>query len=698
MNKYHASRPYCPEQNGISERKNRTLNDAMRTLMHTSSLPPSLWQEAIMNAVYTQNRIVRKDEILAPIELFFNSRISKPFFMEFGNPVFVTTIQSTRSKLSPHATVMKFLSVDNTHKGFRLWDGSKIVINRNIRPKTNLNIEFNESRHLISSHKEAPEVVPTLRRSERLKEKTNSNTALSLNLSDPLAEPRTFNQALKCVEKDDWLVAMNNELEALKQTGTYELVDLPSGREAIGCKWVYKKKSEPTGTRFKARLVAQGFNQKFGEDYDEVFAPVVRSATTRLLLSIAGDRKLHLEQFDVKSAFLNGSLKETIYMKAPQGMETNKVLLLKKSLYGLKQAAKSWNDMLISTLKSVGFSVSDFDDCLFIYEGDSSIECYLIVHVDDMICACSNKEKLKVIVADLSKNFEIKSLGCPKQFLGLNVHFNANGTIGLCQQHFIAQFAEEFSLENVKPSKFPLQSGYYKIDCPDLLPENTQYRKIIGKLLYVATNTRPDIAASVSILAKRVSQPRRIDYTEALRVMKYLVTTQNLVLQLNNSDVDPQLTSYCDSDFAEDRKDYKSNSGFVCFVNGGAISWLCRKQSLTAQSTTEAEYYALVECLKETLWLRNILKSFNIHCKEPTQIATDSESCRHIIDNGQYASRTKYFGVKYQFIKDHVIRNEVVIRHVSSEDNIADLLTKPLNHVKLEKHRLAINLLARPNS
>ena len=243
--------PHCPQQNGISERKNRTLMDATRTVMHNSGLPQTLWQEAIKNVIYTQNRIVRKDETLAPIEIFFNSKVSKPFFMEFGYPVFATTIKSTRNKLSPRATVMKFLNVDSTRKGFRLWDGSKIIVNRNIRPKTNLSVTFSETRNAIIPETESAPVFESkpLRRSERLQEKSNLNTALTTS-SDPLSEPRTYKQALKCVEKDEWISAMNEELEALKQTGTYE------NRSGWKSENFYWKKNDEVERKHKCIIMA----------------------------------------------------------------------------------------------------------------------------------------------------------------------------------------------------------------------------------------------------------------------------------------------------------------------------------------------------------------------------------------------------------------------------------------------------------
>lgn len=388
--RFEMTTPHTPQQNGIAERKNRTLNDAVRTLLIASKLPDTFWAEAMNNVVYTQNRITRKSRKFAPIELFFGKR-ARATFIEFGKSVYVTTGKQSRGKLDPHATIMKFLSVDDNAKGFRLWNGSKVIVNRNIKPKADTEIGYNDPIRNIpitldvsdelriddsceDSEKEIPEEKlidsePTLRRSSRLKEKNNFITANHTEKTED-EDPNTFQEALKSKDRNEWIKAMTEEMESLKLTGTYELADLPINRKAIGCKWVFKRKQENNNIRYKARLVAKGFSQKYGEDFVEIFAPVARAPTIRLLLSMAGKHKFHVKQFDVKTAFLNGNLEEEIYMKQPEGFKSgDQVFRLRKSLYGLKQAARSWNLLLTECLTKAGFSQSDADD--FIHQKTS---------------------------------------------------------------------------------------------------------------------------------------------------------------------------------------------------------------------------------------------------------------------------------------------------------------------------------------
>lgn len=519
--------PNTPQQNGIAERKNRTLNDSVRTLLIASNLPKYLWAEAMNNVVYTQNRIVRKNRKFAPIELFFNKK-ARATFIEFGKPVYVTTAKQGRSKLEPRAEIMKFLSVDDNAKGFRLWNGSKIVIERNIRSKADLKLNYrtplsetviktkssfnhcdklcdeisdrNSSNNLSKDSDDSSlseEIFSSIpRRSNRLIEK---NLLQSANTSTD-NDPKTFKQAVNSSDKLRWMEAMNEELLSLSENGTYELADLPNDKKAIGCKWVFKRKTENNSIRYKARLVAKGFNQRFGEDYDEVFAPVARASTIRLLLSMAGKMKLHVRQLDVKTAFLNGKLEEEIYMIQPEGFKIgNQMLRLRKSLYGLKQAARSWNLMLKECLEKVGFEQSDADDCFF-KKIEGKHVCFVVVHVDDMLFAASNMKIIENIFQSLSSDFTLKDLGPVKQFLGVDI-YESNGLYGINQSTYISKIAKELELENAKPQKYPLQPGYFKLECNEPLPDNTKYRKVIGMLLYVSTNSRPDISLSVCVLA-----------------------------------------------------------------------------------------------------------------------------------------------------------------------------------------------------
>lgn len=502
-----------------------------------------------------------------------------------------------------------------------------------------------------------------------------------------LFEPLTLKQAMNCAQSNKWIEAMKEELNAINENETWEVTDLPTGRKAIGSKWVFKLKVDENNKilRYKARLVAQGFSQKFGVDYDEVFAPVIRSTTLRLLLSIAGQRKCKVNHYDIKTAFLNGTLEEEIYMKQPPGFESGeKVLKLRKSLYGLKQAARVWNQTLHSALISNSWKQNQVDKCLYELKQGNKV-CYLLIHVYDLLTATNDDLMESEAMSIIGRNFELKNLGRVRHFLGIDV-IEENGKFFISQPNYIDKIVNEAQLSEGKTSKIPLDVGYYKQEGV-LLSSNDKYRKLIGMLLYLTTNTRPDIAASVSILSKKVEKPRDNDLTEVRRIIRYLRETRNLRLQLNGMNVDTSLHAYPDANWTEGRGDRKSNSGFYCTVNGGTISWSSKKQDIIALSSTEAEYVALTETCKEVMWLAELARSLDIEIPDPVTVYTDSQSCMSMIANHKFSHRTKHIDIKFHFVREQVLSGKIQLKYVPTDGNIADMMTKPLGRVKIEMLR-----------
>ena len=682
-----------PQQNGIAERKNRTLVEAIRSMLYQNNLQKNLWGEALNNAVYTFNRIPKANCNLSPIEIFYNKSVSKTF-KEFGCKVFYSTNPNGRKKLDAKASEGKFMGVDNASKGFRIFTGNKIRIERNVRfmdksemvpPNNETEIE-NVNSQSIMPDESSQNIEP--RRSPRLILKYQANLASD----DPMYEPTTYKQAINCINKNMWIIAIEEELNSIRENKTWSLVDLPPGCNTVGSRWVFglKRNAEGEVVRYKARLVAKGFTQKFGVDYDEVFAPVARSATFRILLTISSARKLVVQQFDVKTAFLNGVLEEEIYMKPPPGSvnveDSDKVFKLHKSLYGLKQAARSWNKTLHDALMKTGFRQSINDNCLYVLKNDNE-ECYVITHVDDMLLAAKTKTVIDKVSKSLNCYFEMKSLGDVKQFLGIQVSKYKDGSYMINQSSYISKIAKEFKLEDCKNSKYPLHPGYHKFVDGKELDTNNDYRKLIGMLLYISTNTRPDVSAAVSILAQRVAKPRDVDLIEALRVVRYLVTTKNHTLKLFNPQSTISLEAFSDSDFAEDKKDRKSLSGFLCSVLGAPVSWSSRKQNIVSTSTTEAEFYALAEATKELLWLKELLTDFEVQAPDPIPINSDNKSTIAMIENDKFSSRTKHIDVRLHFVRELVYNKRIKLKYIPTTINPADMFTKPLPGVSIERLR-----------
>lgn len=683
--------PRCPQQNGISERKNRTLLEAIRTMLMMKNLNKNLWAEALHHANNTFNNIPKQSDSPSPKEMFFQKSFNFSF-IEFGAPVFHTTNPQNRSKLDERGSPGIFLGIDQLSKGFRILTGGKIRIERHVKFIKQITNSKEIIENEISPDQFSDEISKSVtvdselankpRRSERIRAK-QANTA---SLPQAQYEPKTYKQAISCEDKEKWKMAMESELRSIENNNTWSSVELPKDRSAIGCRWVFKIKQGESedSTRYKARLVAQGFTQKFGVDYDEVFAPVTRSSTFRTLLVIASARNLIVQQYDVKSAFLNGTLNEEIYIRPPPNyLDNNNVLRLHKSLYGLKQAARVWNKTLHTAMLNEKFTQSKYDECLYIYKDKTNV-CYAIVHVDDMIFSSNSLATIQLKIQALNKSFELKCLGNVKNYLGIEVTRNEKGCFAISQSKYIQKVAIEFGLETSKGSKYPLVPGYHALEDSNMLESNNDYRKLIGMLLYISTNTRLDISAAVGILAQRVSKPRSLDYTEALRIVKYLVSTKDESLHMFNENETISLTAFADSDWAEDRQTRKSISGVICKVFGAPVSWSSRKQDIISTSTTESEFYALSEAVKEVQWLRNILKDFNVEVKEPIIINSDNQSTIKMVENSKFSSRTKHIDVRLHFVRECVNVGKIILNYCPSEENVADLLTKPLAGVKMK--------------
>lgn len=539
------------------------------------------------------------------------------------------------------------------------------------------------------------EPPPALRQSTR-STKGKIPERFQMIVATDLKEPKTFNEVLKRNDKDKWMDAMKNELNSLAQNGTWELVDIPEGRKPIGCKWVFKIKTDADGriTKYKARLVAQGFSQKFGVDYDEVFAPVVRQTTFRMFLTLAGEKQLTIKQYDIKTAFLYGNLKEEIYMKQPVGFEVpnNKFCKLKKSIYGLKQSAKCWNEKLINVFLNVGFSRGLADSCVLKILKDGEW-IFLLIYVDDILVAANSENHHNFVKLILKNNFDISDMGEVNFYLGIKIEKGIDKYFTISQENYINKIVEDSGVTDAKFSKIPMDIGYVKEnDDNNFMPSNEKYHHLIGSLLYLSVNTRPDISTAVSILSRKVNNPTFRDWAELKRLIKYLNGTKELKLKLtcNNK---KGLYGFADADWAQCQADRKSNSGFLFKYNGSCISWCCRKQECVSLSSTEAEYISLSEASQEAVWLRRLMNDFEVKLNHATVIYEDNQSCLKLIENEKFSRRTKHIETKYNFVRDLKSKDILDFKYCPTDQMEADMMTKPLQATKIKQFRELIGLM-----
>jgi len=369
-----------------------------------------------------------------------------------------------------------------------------------------------------------------------------------------MLEPDTYEEAISSINNTQWIKSMKEEYDSLINANTWTLVDKPINKNVVGCKWVYKAKTDAQGhvVKHKARLVAQGYTQEYGIDYEEVFAPVARQTTFRTLLAVAGKEGLTVRHFDVKNAFLNGTLDETIYMAQPKGFEVqgkeNMVCRLNKSIYGLKQAARVWNKRLNSILIKGGFMQSQVDLCLYTKVTNSD-KVYIIIYVDDIIIASNNARYISSMYKKLCDHFELTDLGDISYYLGIKVTKDEEDIYSINQTGYIEKVLRTYRMEDAKESKIPLDIGYKRTKDESNRIEKKKYHSLIGALIYIATNTRVDIAASVSILSRKMNCPTELDWLEAKRI-RYLKGTKDLNLRLGSTKKEEKniLVGYSDAD------------------------------------------------------------------------------------------------------------------------------------------------------
>ena len=392
-----------------------------------------------------------------------------------------------------------------------------------------------------------------------------------------------------------------------------------------------------------------------------------------------------MNHYDVKTAFLNGDINEELYMKQPEGFvkpgEEQKVCQIKKALYGLKQSARSWNQKIDSVLKTNGFKQSKADLCLYTKKYDD-VFVHILLYVDDLLI-CGNAEIIKKTADMLNQHFEIKDLGEVSLYLGIQIERDKHGNFMLSQTNKIQQIVSEFGLTDANGCAIPMHIDYLSITGEEnLLNSNEQYRQAMRALLYIATTTRPDIAAAVSILCRRVSSPRKCDWTAVKQVIRYLKETIHLKLKLKVVD-NLQLVGYVDADWAGDKSDRKSNSGYLFKLGEGTISWLSKKQGSVALSSTEAEYIAAALASQELVWLRQLLSDLHMPCTQSTTLYEDNQGCIKIACNEKISARTKHIDVRHHHLRDLQTRGIIDLEYCASEQMLADVMTKPLARDKL---------------
>ena len=639
------SAPYSPEQNGSSERINRTLLNKVRALLIQSNLAKKYWGEAITAAVYLYNRTPHSAiDYKTPYELKYGKKPDLKNIKIWGSLAYkrepTELISKLDSRAKPYYLVgygsnqYKLLNPETSKiiwaRDLKILEGyfykrkaelkeSDLLLENSNRPDDynidlDLDLESNPESNLESnldqdlesdidqlSDKPMPDIESDIEENSPLKfykqllDSAYANATSNIEFKDPTS----YKEAISNKNSQEWLKAMEIELKDLEAQNTWSLVTKPKDRKILKGKWVYKTKLNPDNSinKYKARWVIKGFLQKPGLDYFETFANTVKPIGFRLLFAIAAYLDWEIHQWDIKSAFPNAEIDSEIYMEQPIGYnkDTSLVCKLNKALYGLKQAARQWQIHLSNKLDKLGFIAITADNSIFINKNRNII---LATHIDDILVFSDKLEYINSLYKDLSQELEVSNLGEIKYYLGIEVlRDRSNRSITLTQRNFILNLLNRFNKLDLKPTKNPLVLG---VKLEKNLEQATEldikeYQKQIGSLIYLVTATRPDLAYPVGLLARFMSNPNSMHFKALNRIWQYLVYSKDYGLKYQFPSKSIDLLGYCDSDWGGDYS-RKSTTGYVYLLGNQeiktAISWNSKLQKTIALSSCEAEYMA----------------------------------------------------------------------------------------------------------
>lgn len=512
-------------------------------------------------------------------------------------------------------------------------------------------------------------------------------------------DPLTLDEALSGSDAAQWSAAYDAELAAMAANGTWDIVprrEMASGARALPVKVVFKTKLNLDGSidKLKCRIVAKGFAQRSGVDYTDIYSPVVDRTTVRLLLALAAVRfGTQIHQMDVTTAFLNAPIRELVYLQPPPRISDTSdqgeavVLRLNKAIYGLKQAPRYWHDLLDA------FLVTDcnlvrciVDPCLYIapdLKDDKFL--WVAVYVDDIFLVFNDDMSATALKSAIKGRFKVADLGEAHQWLGMEILATDQGGFSINQTAAIERLLTKENHLTARVRKTPLT---YKEDLSasvgELLDDvaHSHYRELVGSINYLAICTRPDLAHAAYQLSRHLVSPTKVHLNAAKGVLRYLRGTPELGLSFGASVGVDVLVGFCDATFASNLENRKSVTGYVFLLNGAAVAWRSKLQSIVATSTAQSEYIAMSSATHAAQALRQLLNELGVPQINATVIHGDNQPALHIAHNAVCSELTRHIDVRYHHIRERVERGEVAFRYVPTDKQVADMFTKPMSVVK----------------
>ncbi|GAU51473.1 hypothetical protein TSUD_95880 [Trifolium subterraneum] len=687
--------PYTPQHNGIAERKNRSIMNMARSMLKGKGMPNRFWAEAAATSVYIINRCPTKKLLdKTPYEAWTGAKPSVGHFKVFGSLCFRHVPEQLRRKRQDGQS--RDVQFDES-KGWN-WSGKSV---HNDVASSSVRTVFEETVEMPIEVNNLPD--QPIRRSTRgrveparindyerfLDHAVGQDGELLEEAMLAEFEPINLNQAMNY---SNWLEAMKEEIHAIEKNKTWYLVD-KTDKKAIDVKWIYKLKLRPNGeiAKCKARLVARGFLQKAGIDFNEVYAPVARLETIRIVVAIAAYNGWKMHQLDVKSAFLNGPLEEEVYVKQPPGFEVKgqeqKVYRLRKALYGLKQAPRAWNKRIDGFLIKIGFTKCVSEHGVYV-KGLSKLDhIILCLYVDDLLITGANEKEIVKFKTSLMQEFEMYDLGNLSYFLGMEFK-HTKKDVFLHQKKYAEDILNRFKMVNCNTAITPMETGSkLSKSSTDELVDTTLYKQIIGSLRYLC-NTRPDISHSVGLVSRFMEQPRLCHLIAAKRIMRYIKgTIDHGILMPSQKSTKGEISGhgYSNSDRGGDQDDKKSTVGYLFMLGGALICWSSKKQEIVALSSCEAEYVAASYAACQTFWIEMLLEELMINNAVKVKLLVDNKSAIDLANHPISHGRSKHIERRYHFLRDQVNREKLELEYCKSEIQLADILTKPLKKARIDE-------------
>ncbi|GJR03817.1 retrotransposon protein, putative, ty1-copia subclass [Tanacetum coccineum] len=665
----------------VIERRNRTLLDMVRSMMSQTTLPKSFWDYALESAACILNMVPTKKVDKTPYEIW-HGQAPKCIFIGYPKETMGYSFYNPSENkvfVARNAEFFESNLIDQEASGSL--EDLEIIQEEDTNPSLDTSLNHEEDDQEID---EPQSDINPIRRSTRTR-RPRDRLCLYIDAEEhelgDLGEPANYKAALKDPESEKWLAAMNVEMQSMKDNDVWELVELPPNAKTVGHKWLFKKKTDMDGAvhTFKSRLVAKGFTQTYGVDYEETFSPVADIRAIRILIAIAAFYDYEIWKMDVKTAFLNGHLSEEVYMTQPEGFVNpkypNHVCKLKRSIYGLKQASRQCNKRLDDEIKKFGFTQNRDKPCVY-QKTNGGYVTFLILYVDDILIMGNNIPMLQDVKSYLGKCFAMKDLGEAAYILGIKIYRDrSKRLIGLCQSAYIEKILKRYYMENSKRGTIPMQDKLKlsKSDGASTPAEkrrmsNVPYASAVGSIMYAVRCTRPDVAFAQNITSRFQQNPGELHWTTVKNILKYLRNTKDMFLVYG---------------------------GYVFILNGGAVDWKSTKQSIFATSSTDAEYIAAFDASKEAVWIRKFIYGLNVvpTIEEPITMYCDNTGAIAIANDHGVTKGARHFRAKVHYLRETIDLGDVRIEQIDTDDNLADPFTKALAFPKHSELTRKIGLI-----